>query len=169
MLEEVVGTAVDVVGGYDIVTGESESVDRICNGSGTGSDSKCGGTALQCCDPVLEDCLGGVVQPSVDVSGLFKGEPVGGLLGILENVRCGEIDRNRPGIGYGVGLLLSLVDLESVEPQSVGVEGALGDVVLVFHCEFLVVGHACSSFAGIPALCAQDAEFPINTCAFAKV
>ena len=68
--------------------------------------------ALQSCQSCLDHIPGGVRQARVDGALIFEGEAVSRLLGGLEHVRGGLVDRQRPRPGGGVGLLAG-VDLVS--------------------------------------------------------
>ena len=74
---------------------------------------------LQGGDPLLQHVLGGVGQPPVDVSGIRQTKPGGGVGGIPKHIAGGLVDRNRPGIGGGVGLLLAHMELQCLKPESV--------------------------------------------------
>ena len=86
VVEEVVGTSIDIVGGHDMVADGSDIQQCIRNCRGSACNSQgCrapfeGGYAL------LQDCLGAVGQAPIDVALLFEVEPVGGLPAICEHV-----------------------------------------------------------------------------------
>ena len=53
--------------------------------------------ALERGDPLLEDVGRRVHDPGVDVPGLLQGEEPGGVVGVVEDVRRGRVDRDGPG------------------------------------------------------------------------
>ena len=55
----------------------------------------------------LEHILRGVGQAAVDVAGVGQAEAGGGVLRVMEHIGSGLVDRNRTGIGSGIGLLLT--------------------------------------------------------------
>ena len=70
--------------------------------------------ALQRREPLLDHVGGRVHDPGVDVAELLQGEEVRGVVGVVEDVRRGLVDRQRPGSGGGVRLLAG-VDLTGLE------------------------------------------------------
>ena len=61
--------------------------------------------SLQEGDPGLEDGLGGVHDPAVDVTELLQGEQVGGMFGTVKNVGGRAVDWHGTRVGSGVGCL----------------------------------------------------------------
>ena len=111
MGQQIVAAAVDGLLGYDVVSRLGQGL----NGVGDGRSTRCQGqrrhAALQSCDALFQHVLGGVCEPTVDVAGIRQAEPGGGVGGVVEHVRSGLVDRHCPGIGGGVGLLLTHVKL----------------------------------------------------------
>ena len=129
MVEQIVGSAVDGLGGDDVVPGLGEVEYGVGDGRGSGCDGESGASSLEGGDPLLEDLLGRVGQTAVDVPGVLESETVGGMLRVVEDVGRGQVDRNRPGVGDGVGLLLPHMELEGLESLSFRVVRSLGYVV----------------------------------------
>ena len=65
-------------------------------------------------DALLDDVLGRVHDPGVDVAGLGEAEQRGGVLGAVERVGRGLVDRQRPRVGRDVRRLAG-VDLLGLE------------------------------------------------------
>ena len=83
--------------------------------------------AFQGGDALLEDVHGRVHDPRVDVAELLQREQPGGVVGVVEQVGGGLVDRHGPGFGGRVGLLAA-------------VDGQGGEVLLIGGgC--VVVGH----------------------------
>ena len=104
-LEEVVGPAVQAGAADDVVAGPRQVEDRrrlgrLAGGEGQGADA-----ALQGRDAGLEDARGRVHDPGVDVPELLQGEEPGGVVGVVEDVRRGGVDRDGPRVRRGVGAL----------------------------------------------------------------
>ena len=85
-----------------------------------GGQEQRGDAALERGDALLDDVLRRVHDPGVDVARLGQAEQRGGVLGVVEGVRRGLVDRQRPGVGGAVGRLAG-VDLLGLErPVAVG-------------------------------------------------
>ena len=97
-----VGAAVEVAGGDDVVAGLGEVDDGVEDGGGAGGDGEAGGAAFERGDALFEHVVGGVHQAGVDVAEFAQGEQVGGVLGAVEHVGGGAVDRHRAGVGGGV-------------------------------------------------------------------
>ena len=118
--------AVEIVGGYDVVTVDGHILQGVGHCSRSRSHCQCCHSAFKCCHALLKCLLGGVGQSAVDVAGIAQGKAVGGVLGVAEHVRGGLVDRHGAGVGGGVGLLLAYVQLKGLET-----------VLLVAHNTFL--------------------------------
>jgi len=110
-LELVVGAAVEVARGDDVVAlagdgGESQELSGLAARGG-----ERGGPTLESGDPLLEDVGGGVHDARVDVAELLQGEQLRPVLGVVEGVGRGLVDGDGPGVGSGRGLLPG-VDLQ---------------------------------------------------------
>ena len=55
------------------------------------------------------------MQAGIDIALFGKGEAVGGLLAVFEYIRSGQIHRHRTGVGGGVGLFLTDMELFGLE------------------------------------------------------
>ena len=113
--QQVEGAAVDVLGGHDVVAGLGDVAHRVFDGRGAGCDGEAGGAAFESGDAVLEHALGGVGQAAVDVARVLEAEASLGVVEIMEDVARGGVDRDRAGIGRGVRLLLSDMQLQGLE------------------------------------------------------
>jgi len=83
----------------------------LAGGRGDGPDA-----VLEGGDPLLEHGRGGVHDPRVDVPEALEREQVGGVLGVLEDVRAGLVDGHRASARDGVRPLAG-VDREGVESE----------------------------------------------------
>ena len=92
VLQQVVASAVNGVLGHDVVPCVSQCKDGICDGCRLGCRGQAGHSAFQCGDPLLQDILGGIGQPSVDVAGICEPEPVRRMLRVVKHIGCGLVD-----------------------------------------------------------------------------
>ena len=113
MGQQIAGAAVDGLLGHDVLTGLCQGLKGIGDGSRAGGHCQTCHTAFQSGNPVLEDTLGGVGQTAVDVAGVCQRETVSGVLAVMEHIRSGGINGNRPGVGSGISLLLTDMQLQS--------------------------------------------------------
>ena len=111
MREKVIRAAVDGFLGDDVLTLLCQSLYRIGDRRRAGSDSKSRYAALERRDALLKHALGGVGQTTVDIACVSQTEAVGGVLGVVENVGSGGVDRDGARIGCGIGLFLANVKL----------------------------------------------------------
>ena len=115
MSQQVGSAAVDGLLRDNVLTLGGQRLDGISNSGGTGGHSQSGHTALQSGDALLEHILRGVGQAAVDVAGVGQAEAGGGVLRVMEHIGSGLVDRNRTGIGSGIGLLLTDVKLQGLK------------------------------------------------------
>ena len=114
VVEQVVRAAVQPRAGDDVVTGVGEVEDRECLGGLARGKEQRRDPAFECGDALLDDVLGRVHDPGVDVAGLGETEKRRGVLGAVERVRRGLVDRQSPRVGGGIGRLTG-VDLFRLE------------------------------------------------------
>jgi len=129
VLEEVVRSPVDGFRGHDVVPGVGEVEDRVRYGCCARSQGQSGRTSFEGGDTFLEDVLSRVGETPVDVPRIPEAEPVGCMLGVVEHVRGGQVDRNGPGIRDRIGLLLTYMELQGLEPLVLCVVGACWNVI----------------------------------------
>ena len=101
--------------------GDGEKLGGLAGGGREGGDA-----ALERRDALLEDVGRRVRDAGVDVTELCEAEEAGAVLGVIEDVGRGLVDRHGAGVGRRVGLL-SGVKLEGFK---VVVFGVVGHVVL---------------------------------------
>ena len=109
--QQVVSSAVDGVGGYDVLSLLCKSLDGVGDSRRSGSRGESCNAALEGCDTLLENVLCGVSQSAVDVACVSKSETGRRMSGVLENIRGRGVYRYCACVGRGVGLLLSNVEL----------------------------------------------------------
>jgi len=112
VLEQIVGAAVDGLRGNDVVTCACEVEERIIDGCCTGSDAKRCHAALKGCNALLKCVHGGVRQTAVDVACICEREAGCCVCGVLEDEGSRLVDRHCAGIGSGVRVLLTCVQLD---------------------------------------------------------
>ena len=113
-LELVVGAAVEVAGRDDVVAGLQDRRERqeLRRLAARGGERR--RTALERRDALLEDVGRRVHDPRVDVAELLQREEPRAVLGVVEGVGRGLVDRHRARVGPGRGLLPG-VDLQRLE------------------------------------------------------
>ena len=109
--QQVVGTTVDVLCGYDVVALLRQVDDGVVDGCCSGSYCECCNAALQCCHSLLENVLGGVSQTAVDVSCILESESCCCVIGVIEYERRCLINRHCSCSGCRIWIFLSYVKL----------------------------------------------------------
>ena len=114
VVEQVVGAPVQRCRGHDVpaVLRQVEEGDRF--GSLAAGHRQGRHAAFEGRDALLEDRLGGIHDPGVDVAQFLEPEERSGVSRVPEGVAGGLVDRNRPGPGGRVRLCSS-VDLSGFE------------------------------------------------------
>jgi hypothetical protein len=69
---------------------------------------KRGDAAFQFRHALFQHVGGRVHDPRVDVAGDLEVEQVGAVLGVVEGVGCGLVDRHRDGLGGRVGTVAAM-------------------------------------------------------------
>ena len=90
-----------------------QSFDGVGDGRSAGSGGQSSDAALERCDALFKHVLCGVREPAVDVARVAKGEAVRRVLRVVEDIGSRRVDRDGAGIGGGVGLFLTDVELQS--------------------------------------------------------
>ncbi len=117
MCQEVVGTTVDVLGRYDMITGMSNSLECISDSCSTGADSHSCDTALQSGYSLFEHIHCGIGESSVNVAGILQCESGLSVIGIVEDEGRCLINRNRSCAGCRIRLFLSYMKCLCIESQ----------------------------------------------------
>ncbi len=94
--EQVPGAAVEVGRGDDIVAGAGEVLHRIGRGRLAGGHRQRGDAAFERRDALFEHVGRRVPDAGIDVAELLQREQVGGVLGVVELVGGGLVDRHAP-------------------------------------------------------------------------
>ena len=113
MGKQIVCAAVDGLLADDVVTLLGERFDRICNCRRAGSNRQGRYAALEGRDALFKDVLCGICEPAIDVARVTKGEAIRRVLRVVEYIGSRRINRDGAGIGGGVGLFLTDVELQS--------------------------------------------------------
>ena len=109
MLDQVDRAAVDGLLGDDVFALSRNGKDGVGNGCGAGCNGESRNAALQGCDPVFKDALGGVCEAAVDIAGILEAEAVRRVLGVVEDVGRGLVNGNGPRIRCRICCLLAYV------------------------------------------------------------
>ena len=144
VLQQVVGTAIDGALGHHMVAFAGEGRNGVGKGCRTGCDGKACDASFQGGDALFKNILGGVGKAAVDVARVLQVETVGGVLGAVEHVRGGLVDRNGAGIGGRVCLFLAHMELEGFKVKLVLCRH--GEVLLRFEVRgsrFEVFDYGC--------------------------
>ena len=110
MGEVIVGSAVDVLRGNDVVTGMRNGLKCVGNRSCTGCNTEGGDTTLEGGDSLLEDILSRVRQSRIDVTCILQRETGGCMIRIVKYECAGLVDRNRSRTGGWIRVFLSYMD-----------------------------------------------------------
>ena len=110
MGEVVVGSAVDVLRGNDVVAGMRNGLKCVGHRGCTGCNTECCNTTLEGGDSLLEDILGRIRQSRIDVSCILQCETGSCMIGIVKYECAGLVNRNRSRTGRWIRVLLSYVD-----------------------------------------------------------
>ena len=112
MGKQVVCAAVDGLLADDVIALLREGFDRIGDCRRTGGNRQTRDAAFKRGNALFKDVLRGVGESAIDVAGVAQRETVCRVLGIVEDVRSGGVNRNGAGIGGGVRLFLTDVKLQ---------------------------------------------------------
>jgi hypothetical protein len=118
--EEVPGAAIEVGGADDVVSRAGDVLDREGRGRLAGGDRQGRCAAFQCRDPLLQHVAGRVHDPGVDIAQLLQREELGGMLGAVELIGGGLVDRHRHGTRGRI------VAVAGVEHDGLGIAGRHG-------------------------------------------
>ena len=129
MLEQVVGTSVNILRRDDMVPRACDIKDGVRDGGCSGGDGQGPDASFQRSDPLLEDILGGIGQTAVDVARISKAETRCRVFGIVEYIGTRLINGNCARIGCRIGLFLSNVKLKGLE-----VKFSCAHCMFVFNC-----------------------------------
>ena len=100
--EKVVGAAIELGHRNDVIARFSDGLDRIGDRRHARSHRQRGDTAFQCGDTLFEHVGGGIHDARIDVARHLQIEEVGAMLGIVERIGRGLVDRHRHGLGCRV-------------------------------------------------------------------
>lgn len=101
MRQQVGGTAVNYLLGYDMLSNLGKGLNGVGDGCSAGSDCQTCCAALQRGDALFKHALGAVGQTAVDIARVSQAEAVGGVLQIVKSTSGGCVNGNRAGIGGG--------------------------------------------------------------------
>ena len=122
VVEEVVGAAVELGDGDDVVTGAGEIEDGVGDGGLAGGVGERGGAAFQGGDALLKHIRRGIHDTGVDVAQFLERKKIGGVVGVAENVAGRLVERHGAGAGGGIG---DLAGVEGLGAETGG-DGFLG-------------------------------------------
>jgi hypothetical protein len=103
VLEEGVRASVEERHRHDVRPRLGDREDRVVDRRAPGAEGQCGDPALEGGDPLFKHCMRGVHDPGVDVALDLQVEEVRAVLGVVELVRHGLVDRDRYRLGGGIG------------------------------------------------------------------
>ena len=113
MGKQVIGAAVDRLLADDVVALLGERFNCIRNRRRAGGNRERRYAALERRNALFKDVLCGIREPAVDVARVTKGEAIRRVLRVVEYIGSRRINRDGTGIGGGVGLFLTDVELQS--------------------------------------------------------
>jgi len=100
-----VASAVEILAEDKLIPRLAEVDDGVENGAGAGRHGQGRRPALKRRDPLLQHILRRVHQPGINIPQLLQAEKIGRMLGILEDIRAGSVNRHRPRQSGGIRLL----------------------------------------------------------------
>ena len=102
--EQVVGAAVEAGAGDDLVAGAGEVEDgQEVSAAWPDAVASAADAAFERGDALLEDVVRRVHDAGVDVAELLQPEEIGGVVGVLEDVGRGLVDRHGARACRGIG------------------------------------------------------------------
>ena len=113
--QQVVGAAVDCLGRHNVVAGRRDVLERVGDCRRARCHGQSGHAAFEGSHALFENALRRVGQAAVDVAGVLEAEARFGVRGVVEDIRCGLINRHCARIGCRVGLLLACMELDGLE------------------------------------------------------
>ena len=113
----IIGTAVNGLGCYNVVTVLCQRLEGIAQGCCTGCHCQSGGTAFQRRDTLFKNILGGVGQSAVDIACICKAKTCLCMIAVMEHIGSGLVNRNRSCVGGRVSLLLSYMKLQGFKME----------------------------------------------------
>ncbi|CAI7977538.1 hypothetical protein FRAHR75_360018 [Frankia sp. Hr75.2] len=159
VVEQVVGAAVEVRGADDVVAGLGQVEDRqrlrrLPRCRGERADP-----AFEGGDALLEDVLGGVHDPGVDVARLAEREQRGRVVGVAEDEARRLVDRDgsRTGRRIGLGARVDLLRLE--RPVRLG-HGGSPPLAVVVRRSLVRGGSRTAAWTGGLTGCATPISWP---------
>ena len=93
--QQIEASAINGLLGHDVSSVGGQRFYRVGNGCRTGCQCQSGGAALQGSHSFFQHILCGVGQPSVDISGIGKTEPVRRVPAVMEYIRGGLVNGYR--------------------------------------------------------------------------
>ena len=102
MGEQVIGAAIELAGTDNIVAHFADGLQRIKNSRHAGGHRQRTHTAFQLRHALFQNRIGGVHDAGVDVALHLQVEQIGTVLGVIEGVGRGLVDRGGSGPGSGI-------------------------------------------------------------------
>ncbi|MNV09545.1 hypothetical protein D3C71_1000400 [compost metagenome] len=101
--EQVVGAAIQRAGREDVVADFGDGLDGVGDGRLPRGQRECADTAFQRSNALFQHIRGRVHDAGVDVALHFQIEQIGTVLGVVEGIGHGLVDRYRHRAGGGIG------------------------------------------------------------------
>mmetsp|Transcript_27479 Transcript_27479/g.37937 ORF Transcript_27479/g.37937 Transcript_27479/m.37937 type:complete len:323 (+) Transcript_27479:587-1555(+) len=116
-LELVVGAAVEVGGGHDVIPGLADGLEHQELRSHAGCSGQGHDSALKGGNPLFKHVAGGVHDARVNVAKLLEAKKASTMLGVVEDIRGGGVDGYCAGIGGRVRVLATMHH-EGLKPRA---------------------------------------------------
>ena len=148
--QQIDGAAIERGGGDDVIAGIEDGCDRQMQRGHAARRADRADAGFQRGEPLLEHGGRRIGNARVDVAGAFQVEQRRGVVGILEHVGRGLVDRNRAGAGGGIRALAG-VQAQGFESRRLGC-GHAGLVKSMGGWEWVFAGsdvHGGADAAGI--------------------
>ena len=112
MGQQIVAAAVDGLLSHDVIACLGQGLNGVADGSRAGGGGQSCYAAFQCRDALFQHILCRVGEPTIDVASVRQTKPSGGVGGVSKDVGSGLVNGHRSGIGGGIGVFLTNVELQ---------------------------------------------------------
>ena len=110
--QQIITAAVDGLLGYNVISCLGQRLNGIGDGGSAGGQGQGCYTSLQRRNPLFQHILCGIGQAAVNISGIRQTEAGRCVRGVVEHIGGGLVNGDGAGIGGGIGLFLTHMELQ---------------------------------------------------------